>query len=320
MSEIRQYRPGRSSGPKSPNGKANSSRNSLKHGCCSNILILPGETEEDLNDLKQAWLDDYEPSHHVSRTLVLEVALAHWFLIRARRRYSEAEHSVYDEQEDPMQWTEEQHQKIERFTRYRTTAERAFTRALNNLEALRKHRVRERVLAQRHSGAGPRPAAASQAASTSQKPEPPKSPAGQLFQGQNAKKNQRKIPVLDQWVEITIEDGITCTKLFPSNAGLIEEGKAMDPPPELVYRRLNFVNGVPPEYDWTGADPDVRIRGGCGIQRMDVNTWLEVIEQEKNSGAGHIGPCRGNLPRPKERGGCDCPVCTQNKTLLEKLS
>jgi hypothetical protein len=92
----------------------------------------------------------------------------------------------------------------------------------------------------------------------------------------------------------------------------------MDPPPELVYRRLNFVHGVPPAYDWTGADPEVRVRGGCGIQRMDVNTWLNVIEREQASGTGHIGPCGGNLPRPKERGGCDCPVCTQNQSLLDR--
>jgi hypothetical protein len=69
----------------------------------------------------------------------------------------------------------------------------------------------------------------------------------------------------------------------------------MDPPPELVYRRLNFVHGVPPAYDWTGADPEVRVRGGCGIQRMDVNTWLNVIE----------------------RGGCDCPVCTKNRSITD---
>jgi hypothetical protein len=49
------------------------------------------------------------------------VALAYWFLIRARRRYSESEHSVYAEQQDPKKWTEEQHQKNERFTRYLTT-------------------------------------------------------------------------------------------------------------------------------------------------------------------------------------------------------
>ena len=91
----------------------------------------------------------------------------------------------------------------------------------------------------------------------------------------------------------------------------------MLPPPEMVFRRLHFVNGVPPEYHWTTRNPVARERGGMGTQRMTVGTWLDVIEQEKASGTGHIGPCGGNLPRPEERGGCECEVCTHNRAVLE---
>ena len=36
-----------------------------------------------------------------------------------------------------------------------------------------------------------------------------------------------------------------------------------------------------------------RERGGCGLQRMTIDTWLEVIEREKLRKDGHIwpGPC-----------------------------
>jgi hypothetical protein len=52
---------------------------------------------------------------------------------------------------------------------------------------------------------------------------------------------------------------------------------------------------------------------------MTVDTWLEVIEREAARGMGHVGPTGvGNLPRPKERGGCDCEVCTRNREVLER--
>jgi hypothetical protein len=126
-------------------------------------------------------------------------------------------------------------------------------------------------------------------------------------------KKQRKIQTLEQWVEVTIENGKTITALYPSNNQLIEEGKAMDPPPGLIYRRINFPDGVPPEYSWTGPSETHIALGGMGIQRMTVDTWLKVIEEEDKDPSGHIGPTRvGNLPRPHERGGCTCSVCEGN--------
>ena len=95
----------------------------------------------------------------------------------------------------------------------------------------------------------------------------------------------------------------------------------MWPAPELVYRRFNFVNGIPEEYHWAADDPQKRQYGGAGIQRMTVDTWLETIEHEKNRADGHLGPTPkgiGNLPRPKERGGCDCEVCTKNQAILDR--
>ena len=90
----------------------------------------------------------------------------------------------------------------------------------------------------------------------------------------------------------------------------------MDPPPELVYRRLNFPNAIPDEYDWTTNDARLKQYGGIGIQRMSVDSWLNLIDQETLRQDGHIGPTPDPLPRPIERGGCDCPACEQNRQLL----
>ena len=152
-------------------------------------------------------------------------------------------------------------------------------------------------------------------------PEPVKSRAHLLFQGQNNPKKQahKKRPRLEQWVEVrTAEDGTVTTELYPSNAELIEDGKEMWPAPEIVYRRINFVEGVPPEYYWAIGEEDEQARqfGGCGIQRMTIDTWLDVIERESLRPDGHIGPTGvGNLPRPD--GKCSCPVCTANTAILK---
>ncbi len=136
-------------------------------------------------------------------------------------------------------------------------------------------------------------------------------PATPLFAGQLHPKKQKKITKLDQWVEVRIEDGRTVTTLYPSNEGLIQRGQRMLPPPELVYRRLNFPDGIPPEYWWTcSRTPERRERGGMGTQRMTVETWIQVIAREKERGDGHVGPTGvGNLPRPEQYGECPCETC-----------
>ena len=120
------------------------------------------------------------------------------------------------------------------------------------------------------------------------------------------------------WVVLLSQGSVT--RLYPSNEELIQEGQAMEQAPDLVYRRLNFPQGIPAGYRWTAdADaPQVEL-GGMGTQRMTVDTWLEVIEREEASGTGHVGPTGvGNLPRPKERGGCDCEACARNREVMER--
>ncbi len=150
------------------------------------------------------------------------------------------------------------------------------------------------------------------------KVEAPTTRAGQLFQGQNHPKKRKKIVRMEQWIEVRIRDGQAVSKLYPPNDTLIKEGQKMLPPPEFVYRRINFPDGVPHEYDWTGISEAQRKLGGCGIQRMTVDTWLEVIDREKLREDGHVGPTGvGNLPRPREHGECGCKTCVHNQAILD---
>lgn len=123
--------------------------------------------------------------------------------------------------------------------------------------------------------------------------------------------------ILEQWVEVRIRNGQTITELTPSNAALRKKAGSMDPKPELVYRRLHFPEGVPPEYNWTGPAENARKYGGGGIQRLWFETWLEVSKREEQRPGSHIGPTgEGNLPRPQEHGGCECPLCRANARRL----
>lgn len=151
---------------------------------------------------------------------------------------------------------------------------------------------------------------------------------GQLFQGQSSQKKRKKLHVLEQWIEVRLRDSKTVTMLYPSNENLLERGKAMWPPPDLVYRRFNFPDGVPEEYRWVGMTEQRATLGGSGLQRMSPDTWLRLMEQEaeiprpgfKSSIAPrHVGPTGvGNLPRPRERGECECPVCRRNQEILDR--
>ena len=372
-------KPGRCPGPRTEAGKARSSRNAIRHGCCSNTLILEGESREEFRQLLDSWMYDYNPTNSVLVELVRQVVIAQWLLIRKRGRYNQNEHRTEKEESNCLNWTEEHHKDMERFGRYMRQAERQFSNALANLERVRGRSFREGMqlqkaqeraaaiemkraaaldqeraaviereraaviereraatIEQERAAAFPaerkKPAAPPQATNSKEDPSQPPASATRsqtLFQGQNNPKKKRKIQLLEQWVEVTIEDGQTVTRLFPSNKNLIEHGKTLLPPPELVYRRLNFPHGVPPEYEWTGLREKQKPLGGCGIQRMTTDQWLDLIEREapeiprpgyrSSFAPQHIGPTgAGNLPRPKERGGCDCPVCTHNQAILDR--
>jgi hypothetical protein len=296
----------RGGGPNTEDGKKNSSRNATKHGCRAKTRILADERQEDYDEIAHGWKEEYEPEGYMEERLVEVLVENDWMLRRVMRRLDETELGTHD---------------FDLLLRYKVTAERAFYRSLNAVQQLRKDRIRmdkifrdmSKELQQAQAELDKRPTAAVKES----KPEALLTKAQQVFGGQKHPKKQKKIPILDQWVEIKIQDGKTVTTLYPPNDELIKEGQAMLPPPQMVYRRLHFVHGIPPEYYWANSNPVAREMGGMGTQRMTVDTWLNVIEQEKASGTGHIGPCGGNLPRPEEHGGCDCEVCTHNRAVLE---
>ena len=75
----------RSTGPKTPAGKAASSRNAVTHGLLSRDTVLSGERPEDLAQLRQAYLDEFQPATPAEEFLVRQLSSADWRLQRLER-------------------------------------------------------------------------------------------------------------------------------------------------------------------------------------------------------------------------------------------
>jgi hypothetical protein len=73
----------KSTGPRTAEGKAASSRNGLKHGLCADKHILPGEDPEDFLFLLKDLYDRFHPVGEGEEKLVLRIAAAQWRLDRA---------------------------------------------------------------------------------------------------------------------------------------------------------------------------------------------------------------------------------------------
>ena len=145
MSEHSARNPNGSTGPRSPEGKNASSKNSTTHGLCSRVILLPGESETEWQAVLALFRDEYDYRNPIIESLAEQTALAQWFFMRATRRYQETEAALANEQPDPLLWTEAQHKLLERMLRYRTTHERAYHRALSLLERLGKTALKAAV-------------------------------------------------------------------------------------------------------------------------------------------------------------------------------
>jgi hypothetical protein len=81
--EVSRINGSKSRGPTSPDGKAASKFNGLKHGLRAEHVILPGEDPLAFEAERQAWIDDWKPPSHTRAVLVERAAVASWRLRRS---------------------------------------------------------------------------------------------------------------------------------------------------------------------------------------------------------------------------------------------
>jgi hypothetical protein len=120
-----------STGPRTPDGKLASSRNSTKHGLASGTLLIPGEDPAGFEALLNDLLEEHQPATPTEDLLVKEMAQSYWLTQRAIQLQNTC-------------FTEESvnGQQLALFLRYQTTHERRFYKALNCLLQLKKEAAR----------------------------------------------------------------------------------------------------------------------------------------------------------------------------------
>ncbi len=73
-----------STGPQTPEGKAAVRLNALKHGLTADNAVIDGEDEEAFDELLNTFLDDLQPAGPLETALVHQVVMAQWRLARCR--------------------------------------------------------------------------------------------------------------------------------------------------------------------------------------------------------------------------------------------
>jgi hypothetical protein len=170
----------KSTGPKTDDGKARSSRNALRHGLTAAQAVLPYENQDDYEKLREGMLASYAPENTAEQALVEELANAYWRLMRLHRveaRYWDTLGGSYNRGDEGISdaLIQTPDRQMRNFYRYYAQVEHSYYRALaaaNQIKRERRDRKPLKALVATaengfvsqsdQSGAGPRPAAGSQ--------------------------------------------------------------------------------------------------------------------------------------------------------------
>ncbi len=131
-----------STGPRTKEGKARSSKNRLDHGLCSAALLLDSESTIEFGVVKAQVTAAYAPANPEEVLLTVELVEAQWRLLRARRVEAKTLNTLDQQNEDLADafWNDDHAAVWERVQHYVTTAERSHHRALKNLLTAQKNR------------------------------------------------------------------------------------------------------------------------------------------------------------------------------------
>src|SRR5689334_1437863 len=98
----------KSTGPRTPSGKAIACMNALKHGLCSRQPLVPGEDPADFQRFAADLVDHFRPSDPVRAIQVEQYILAAWQL----RRVPQIRTAMIAEQ---MHWESQRKQQVHPF-------------------------------------------------------------------------------------------------------------------------------------------------------------------------------------------------------------
>jgi low affinity Fe/Cu permease len=123
----------RSTGPKTQEGKAASSKNNLRHGFTGAFAILPWENQEEFDALFAGLRAEHQPATLTEALLVEKMAQSWWL----RTRALVLQNSCFSDSTDQKQ--------LALYLRYQTTHDRAFHKCLNDLLKLRAEKRKTEI-------------------------------------------------------------------------------------------------------------------------------------------------------------------------------
>ena len=125
----------KSTGPKTAEGKAKSSRNAVTHGLRAASLVLPTENQQDFDNLFFELEAEWRPQSQSERLLVEQMAVAQWKLLRTQR----AQNKILIKDPDGL----EQLPALDRLYQIEARFERSFFRAYKELDRMNRLRQKE---------------------------------------------------------------------------------------------------------------------------------------------------------------------------------
>src|SRR5438094_293914 len=125
----------KSTGPKTPQGKAAVSMNSLRHGLRARTVVLPGENRDEFDQLCDDLEAEWEPQSRTAKFYLEQMAVSQWKLTRMEV----AEAGIFKESLS----AKVQLPLLDRLWQAQCRLERSYARAQRELERLQPYRPRK---------------------------------------------------------------------------------------------------------------------------------------------------------------------------------
>ena len=153
----------RSRGPVTPEGRARSSKNAIKHGLSSRAIVLSNESESEFEKLLESYLAQFNPQSEIEASLVEQLVAARWRMERVWAIETSLLDLEMTEQEDAVDQKYESIDEVARtalafralcdnsrtlnlLSRYESQFRRAGERALDSLLRLQDQQLEKQKL------------------------------------------------------------------------------------------------------------------------------------------------------------------------------
>ena len=274
-------------------GTALTCLNGLKHGGTARLLFLPGEQPQDFYNLLAESFETHKPSTIEHSALVTDSVLARWFLWRRQRAHAKREFEIFDAELNDNSASPSGLKELELYDRYCTTAERKLSRALANLERIKKYELNEQKWRAQHESQK------AKFALDLKRFELHKEQTAEKFSTSAHMRyiaHNNGVPAIEQTVTVTREsDDLVTARLHPSDEivqRIIKNSEEFLSPPQSVHRLYRFTGGiVPGEYRWVVQHLDsetIAQLANPGVTTgfsMSFEEWQKIAAKDRKDAA-----------------------------------